>query len=532
MFLRYFGLYEDPFGATPDPRWLYSSPTHQEALASLMYGYYANRGFTALIAPPGLGKTTLLFRFLDDIRTSARTVFLFDALCEPLELISYMLRDLGITPGRNGIEMREQLKDVLIKEARAGRRFVVVMDEAQNMSDDSLEMVRLLTNFETPRAKLMQIVLSGQPKLSNKLMSPSLEQLRQRISTFCQLEPLSAEQTAAYINHRLMRAGYAGSQLFTEDALKLLAGASRGIPRTINNLCFNALTLTCALRRKQVDVDIAAEVIADLRLTPEIREVSRVAPEIVTKPKVESELPERSGSAVKPWTIAAAVLLVTSMLSALALPKVAPLWSQAKSEASKLFVRFPPSIRAVQAETENRDARVTQSSSRPTPFRVLVGPNQRLSDITAKYLGNFDHERLRQIQALNPKLTDPDHIEVGQTLWLPGLLPVRQSDTETSGSAPESQSEQTTVGTAKVADTVTGSKSFEVTVEPNQTLQEIAAKYLGDFAPKHLHQIQALNPNLTDPDHIETGQKIWLPGSPREPGAPNATPLASARKLP
>ena len=184
-----------------------------------------------------------------------------------------MLRDLGITPGRNGIEMREQLKDVLIKEARAGRRFVVVMDEAQNMSDDSLEMVRLLTNFETPRAKLMQIVLSGQPKLSNKLMSPLLEQLRQRISTFCQLEPLSAEQTAAYINHRLMRAGYAGSQLFTEDALKLLAGASRGIPRTINNLCFNALTLTCALRRKQVDVDIAAEVIADLRLTPEIREV-------------------------------------------------------------------------------------------------------------------------------------------------------------------------------------------------------------------------------------------------------------------
>jgi type II secretory pathway predicted ATPase ExeA/nucleoid-associated protein YgaU len=497
-----------------------------------MYGYYTNRGFTALIAPPGLGKTTLLFRFLEDIQTSARTVFLFDAFCEPLELVSYMLRDLEITPGRNGVEMREQLKDVLVREARAGRRFVVVIDEAQNMSDDALEMVRLLTNFETPRAKLMQIVLSGQPKLSDKLMMPSLEQLRQRISTFCRLEPLSAEQTAAYIDHRLKRAGYAGPQLFTEDALKLLTDASRGIPRTINNLCFNALTLTCALRRKQVDVGIAAEAIADQQLTPELKEVSSAAPEIVTKPKVESEELERSGSAVKPWAVAAAVLLVASVLSALAFPKVAPSWSQAKAEARKLFVKVPPSIHAVQAATEIGDASVAQSNSRPTSFQVVVGPNQRLSDIATKYLGNFDQERLHQIQALNPKLTDPDHIEVGQTLWLPGLLPVKQPDTEIPRLAPESPSEQTTAGKAKVAGTGTGSKSFEITVEPNQTLQDIAMKYLGDFNLKRLHQIEALNPKLTDPDHIRLGQKIRLPRPPSVPVATNHTPTASLGRLP
>ena len=534
MFLRYFGLDEDPFGSTPDPRWLYSSPTHQEALASLMYGYYTNRGFTALIAPPGLGKTTLLFRFLEDIRTSARTVFLFDALCEPLELISYMLRDLGITPGRNGVEMREQLKDVLLKEARAGRRFVVVIDEAQNMSDDALEMVRLLTNFETPRAKLMQIVLSGQPKLSDKLMMPSLEQLRQRISTFGRLEPLSAEQTAAYIGYRLKRGGYVGPQLFTEDALKLLTDASRGIPRTINNLCFNALTITCALRRKQVDAGIAAEAIADLQLTPELKEVSPVAPELVTRPKVESEEPERSGIAVKPWAVAAAVLLVASVLSALAFPKVALLWSQANAEARKLFVKVSPSTHAVQAATEISDVSVAQSNSRPMSFQVVVGPNQRLRDIVAKYLGNFDQERLHQIQALNPKLTDPDHIEVGQTLWLPGAMPVKEPDTDISASDPESQSEPTAASTAKAADAGRSSKadSFEVTVEPNQTLQDIAVKYLGDFDLKRLHQVQALNPKLTDPDHIETGQKIWLPGPPPVPVARNATPPANAGKLP
>jgi len=532
MFLRYFGLNEDPFGSTPDPRWLYSSPTHQEALASLMYGYYTNRGFTALIAPPGLGKTTLLFRFLDDIHTSARTVFLFDAFCEPLELISYMLRDLGITPGRNGIEMREQLKDVLVKEAQAGKRFVVVIDEAQNMSDDALEMVRLLTNFETPRAKLMQIVLSGQPKLATKLMMPSLEQLRQRISTFCRLEPLSVEQTAAYIDHRLKRAGYAGPQLFTEDALKLLTDASRGIPRTINNLCFNALTLTCALRRKQVDVEIAAEVIADQQLTPELKEVTPVAPETATEPKVESEEPERSGSAVKPWAVAAAVLLATSVLSALALPKVAPLWSQAKAEARRLFEGASPPTHTVQAATENSTVSVAQSNSRPMSFQVVVGPNERLSDIAVKYLGNFDQKRLHQIQALNPKLTDPDHIEVGRTLWLPGLPPVKQPDAEIPELASESQSEQPTAGTIKIAVTGTGSKSFAVTAEPNETLQNIAVRYLGEFDLKRLHQIQALNPKLIDPDHIETGQKIWLPGPPPVPVARNATPTVDARKIP
>ena len=161
---------------------------------------------------------------------------------------------------------------------------------------------------------------------------------------------------------------------------------------------------------------------------------------------------------MKPWAVAAAVLLVVSVLSALAFPKVAPLWSQAKAQARKLFVKVPPSTHAVQAATEIGDASVAQSNSRPMSFQVVVGPNQRLSDIAAKYLGNFDQERLHQIQALNPKLTDPDHIEVGQTLWLPGLLPVKRPDTEIPGSDPESQSEQTAAGTAKVADTGTGSQ--------------------------------------------------------------------------
>ncbi len=183
MLSRYFGFQEEPFGATPDPRWLYRSARHREALASLRYGFYSNRGFTALIAPPGLGKTTLLFQFLHDIRNSTRIVFLFDTQCEPLGLLRYILRDLGIAPAVNGDEMHVQLEDALVKEARAGQRVVVVVDEAQNLSDEALEMLRLLTNYETPRAKLLHIVLSGQPLLADTLMKPSMEQLRQRVTT-------------------------------------------------------------------------------------------------------------------------------------------------------------------------------------------------------------------------------------------------------------------------------------------------------------------------------------------------------------
>jgi general secretion pathway protein A len=532
MLSRYFGFNEDPFGATPDPRCLYSSPTHQEALASLMYGFYSNRGFTALIAPPGLGKTTLLLRFLDDIHTSARTVFLFDALCEPLELISYMLRDLGIVPGRNGVELREQLKEVLVSEARAGRRFVVVIDEAQNMSDDALEMVRQLTNFETPRAKLMQIVLSGQPRLSDKLMLPSLEQLRQRISTFCRLEPLSAEQTAAYIDHRLKRAGYVGPPLFTEDALRLLTEASRGIPRTINNLCFNALSLSCALRRKQVDVGIASEAIADQSLSPLSSETVAVSISSKTALRVEPQQRKRSIGLTKAWVAAAAVLIVGSTLGALASPNLKPLWSRITFGTSSLFEKVLSSSLNVSAASNTI---VAEPTPKTMPFEITVGPHQSLEQIAVQYLGGFDKMRLRQIQLLNPKIKDPSHIESGQRLWLPGrtVVPVARSTTSSADAAilhsTHSSIVEASTGTAIGNHLNANTASFEVTVVPDQTLQDVCIQHLGNFDLQRLHQVEALNPRLTDPDHIVAGQKLWLPKPTVEPTAENGTSVASAR---
>jgi TonB family protein len=273
MFLEFYKLREQPFSDTPDPRYVYLSRTHSEALASLFYGIETGRGFLAFIAEPGMGKTTLLFHLLGKIRNSARTAFLFQTQCDSRELLRYLLADLEIdTQGKDLASMHEQLKEVLIREARAGRHFVVFVDEAQNLTDSALETVRLLSNFETPRSKLMQIVLAGQPQLADKLARPELQQLCQRISILSRLVPLTRAETSAYIDHRLQTAGYQGGQLFTPEARGMIASWSRGVPRNINNLCFNALTLGYAWGRKEIDRPLVQAAANGLEIKPFVTE--------------------------------------------------------------------------------------------------------------------------------------------------------------------------------------------------------------------------------------------------------------------
>ena len=267
MFLEYYGLREQPFGVTPDPRFLYFGTTHREALASLFYGIESGCGFLALIAPPGMGKTTLLFHLLEKLRSSAQTVFLFQTQCGSREMFRHVLNDLGIDSGEQDLAaMHESLNSVLLSNARQGRRVVLVIDEAQNLRDSVLETVRLLSDFETPQSKLLQIILSGQPQLADKLSQPGLTQLRQRISVIGRLQPFTRVETMVYLEYRLCRAGYSGPPLFSYAAIDLIASNSKGVPRTINNLCFNALTLGFAKRQKQIDASTVCEVMADLDL--------------------------------------------------------------------------------------------------------------------------------------------------------------------------------------------------------------------------------------------------------------------------
>jgi general secretion pathway protein A len=269
MFLEFYGLREQPFGVTPDSRFFFLSPSHREALASLYYSIEAKRGFSALVANPGMGKTSLIFRVMDSLKSSMRTAFLFQTQgSDSRSFLRSILNDAGIPcEGEQDVSlMHELLNEVLLEEASSGRRFVLFIDEAQNLDGEVLEAVRLLSNFETPTAKLMHIVLAGQPALSEKLARPELVQLKQRVASVIQLSAFSLRETTEYIDHRLLVAGYSGPRLFTSDAIASINRYSEGIPRNINSICFQALSLGFANGARTIDVETVNEVLADLKI--------------------------------------------------------------------------------------------------------------------------------------------------------------------------------------------------------------------------------------------------------------------------
>ena len=277
----HFGLRENPFGVTPDPRFLFHSRTHREALASLINGIDCGFGFQVLIAQPGMGKTSLLFNFLERFRTTAHTAFLFQPQREAHELLQSVLYELGTSSEETCLrKLSQQLNQVLYRAAQQRKRVIVVVDEAQNLDFAVLEALRQLSNFETQYTKLMQIVLAGQPQLAEMLASPEQEQLLQRISAIGRLSPLGLDETQTYINHRLKTAGYGGGDLFTQSAVRSIWNCSKGVPRNINTLCFNAMLLAFAEHAKSIDERMLKEAARDLDLNRVLADVYQMDPSV------------------------------------------------------------------------------------------------------------------------------------------------------------------------------------------------------------------------------------------------------------
>jgi N-acetylmuramoyl-L-alanine amidase/type II secretory pathway predicted ATPase ExeA len=285
MLLEFYGLREQPFGVTPDPAYLYASRTHCEALDSLTEAILGDRGFLALIAEPGMGKTTLLNQVLEGLRDTARAVFLFQTQCDSREFFQYLMNELGVdSTGMGLVAMHNKLNEILFAEMLAGRRFVLIVDEAQNLDESVLETIRMLSNFETTHSKLMQIILAGQTQLGEKLRENQLAQLLQRITVVQYLEPFSPEETTGYIRHRLKVAGYKGESLFEPGALALIAEQSRGIPRNINKICFRSLLEGYAAGFQNISADLVEKAIGRLQFTTTPRRESISLPVSVTTP--------------------------------------------------------------------------------------------------------------------------------------------------------------------------------------------------------------------------------------------------------
>jgi general secretion pathway protein A len=473
--LEYYKLKEQPFGVTPDSRYLFLTPTQKDALSSVIYGIESGCGFVALIARPGLGKTTLLFQTLDILRERARLVFLFQTISTPVDLLRALLSGLGAPDMRASlVEMQIRLKNLLAEQYSAGKRVVLVIDEAQNLDDSVLELVRMLSNFETASDKLIQIVLAGQPQLAENIGSPELVQLRQRVSIFARLNPFTAEETALYVAHRLRVAGYASAEmpLFTKDALALIAQASEGVPRNINNLCFNALSLGAALQQKPIDREILRQVTADLDIGQLRPRFSNLQPtqERVTLKAVPTFSSSRSASTSAKWLPKVAVAAVVLLAVGVAL-LAARQWVVQPAAAQPAAVAYVPAAPAATAPE--------------TPVSMASEPPLSATVDTPTPLPSTEPA---------PRTAQPAD-----------QPPAAPADTTASLALPRSSplfSERTPQWT---------DSADLVNVTPGQTLLGICAEKFGNCTAQILRQIQQLNPDLSDPDHIETGQKLRIP---------------------
>lgn len=265
MYLEYYGLKEPPFDLTPNPRFLYFSARHREALNHLLYGIRERKGFVQLTGEVGAGKTTICRAFLDKLGPQYATALILNPVLDSDHLMKAIAMEFGLdTKGRDRLETLAAINQFLLEQVEHGRDAVLIIDEAQDLTDELLEQVRLLSNLETDERKLLQIVLMGQPELRDRLNAPHLRQLRQRITVRYHLRPLSRLEVGRYIQHRLQISGANGAPYFTAGALWRIHRYSKGIPRLINAVCDKCLLAGFVKQRDSIDFSLAGLAIREL----------------------------------------------------------------------------------------------------------------------------------------------------------------------------------------------------------------------------------------------------------------------------
>jgi general secretion pathway protein A len=279
MYLEHYGLLRGPFEMAPDPAFLYLGEVHREGLATLVYGVRARKGFVLLTGEVGTGKTTLIHALLSQLDRETQSAFVFNPRLEPLDFFRVLFDELHIEERcHTKAEYLLALNRFLIERLARNQTTLLIIDEAQNLSPEMLEEVRLLSNLETPNSKLIQIMLVGQPELWEKLTRPELRQLRQRIVLRHELRPFTAAETAAYVEERLRLAGYTGKGLFKRAALAAVHEVSGGVPRLVNAVCDGALLLGYAREIPVLGADAIFEVARDLDLGGGVPATAGAAP--------------------------------------------------------------------------------------------------------------------------------------------------------------------------------------------------------------------------------------------------------------
>ena len=430
MYNSYFGFPESPFNVTPDPRFFYINPVYQEAFAVLRYGIEAKKGFIVITGEVGTGKTTLLRKLMRNLGDTIHSVFIFNTFVSFPELLQLILHDLSLGPTEpNKVQMLQELNDYLIKQLKQGHVVSILIDEAQNLSDEALEGLRLLSNLETDQEKLLQIVLMGQPELKAKLDQPGLRQLNQRVAFRCQLVPLKDEETGPYIDFRLRAVGYTGKDLFQPEAVQQIASYSQGIPRLINILCDNALLSAYAESRKTVSADMIEEVGRDLGLGPKVTDIEATPTLFVSKRDLETgevpnQVPPRK---VRPIVRAAGgavlvILILVALISAIdpqTLLRIAAKRLEDSNHNLNQWVALVAHQEAVPEKIIEKVEREVETTWKPK--RVLIQPGSTIHKIIGDAYGANNLVALDIIKEFNPQINNLNWVFPGQELLLPPL---------------------------------------------------------------------------------------------------------------
>lgn len=519
MYCDFYQLTERPFNVTPDPKFLYLNARYREAIASLNYGITQRKGFITLIGEAGTGKTTLLKKLLEDLDSKTRTVFIFNTNVTFEEILEYIFGEFDL-PVHNGkkLYMLQRLNAFLLEELRGGGNVALLIDEAQDLEFSVLEDLRLLSNLETAKEKILQIVLSGQPELGQKLSNPVLRQLRQRIGINCRLLPLSRDEVTEYIRCRLEAAQCPDLKLFSREAEDQIYHFSRGIPRLVNVVSDNALVIGYALGKRRIGADIIAEAAADLMsLEPQLGEV-REQPVVVAAPQA----PERPRNQWRARFGVSSVVLVVALAGLLSIGRTA-----LHKPTDEPAAETPPPARleVIRPGSEPRGSGVGYSSE-PTSggveqAGVLAAPADgaamaaglRLSEkeLAATDTAARPAERPKTdvVIAKQPE-TDAAAPAVAQPTAAPErpeeakgktpVLPERDMDAGSSGFV--------LAGNALRLD---GVQFAPVVAHAGDSISGIARRQYGQASYTILDLLKLANPELRDVDVIAAGQTIRLP---------------------
>jgi general secretion pathway protein A len=531
MYLAYYGLQREPFHTTPDPSFLFLSPSHKEALGAIIYGVEKRKGFIAIIGEVGSGKTSILRAYLErKAPQKQKTIYIFNPALSFHELLIAIFRGLELVPRHDDVtEMVNQLHEALVTEYQAGGTVVLAIDEAQNMPVETLENLRMLSNLETSTDKLIQIILLGQPELDSLLKQPALRQFQQRIALWATICPLTEEESRAYIEHRIARATTTGTpllynknevtpSLFTKGALNLIVRQAKGIPRRLNVLCDNALITGFGRQCKPVSVSVAKEIIRDFGAD----EVSSLS----------SHLKWAVG-------IAVAIIFFLGMISFFGAPsqyrKIIEMYAiemyamvnQADDQTSGMSTNS-------KAESSAGVGQLTQSQNGGSSAEKRPIPDMARDDTRRGH----QREQSKTVSGIQPSVGFPGVATAESSLSEPpvsfpkqGISESEYDGTGTSvvqeaessvqpGEAIDRQSvksaDKVHEGRSVLAKRATRSMSGENStvlraVKEGENLSLIAIETYGSKNVKYLKWVKQHNPQIVNPDFILPGQYVVLP---------------------